>query len=201
MPFWVGTTKVYRYCVLLAVLCAWGLDGFSVNGFISWRLDSKSTGQPRCRSCFSCKGTRICLATSSFYLASLNGQGWLLFRCSLSGIIIISCMKMRPSPTDSSCLMWMSLWYLLFYCVKLVTSTPGMILSYCVKLVIFVPATKITAKLTFHISLLFFFSFVTRSQLKEPTAERNINRTSTHLELHDSNILYLNTIGFRAPSL
>ena len=76
----------------------------------------------------------------------------------------------------------------MFYCVTLVISTPGMILSYCVRLVIVVAAAKITA-------------LTLRSQLKEPTAERNINRTSAHLELHDSNILYLNTVGFRAQSL
>ena len=134
MPVWVGTTKVYRYCVPWGVWCTWGLDGFSVNGFLSWRLDSNSTGQPRCRSCFSCKGTSICLATSSFSLASLNVQGCLLFRCSFSGIIIFICMEMTPSATDSPCLMWMSLCCLMFYCVKLVTSTLGVILSYCVRL-------------------------------------------------------------------
>ena len=151
MPVWVRTTKVYRCCGPWGVWCAWSLDGFSANGFLSLRLDSNRTGQPRCGSCFSCKGTSICLATSPFSLASVNIQGCLLLSCSFSGIIILSCMKVSPLATDSSCLMWVSLCGLMFYCVKLVISTPGMILSYCVRLVIVVAQAKITAKLAFYI--------------------------------------------------
>ena len=44
-----------------------------------------------------------------------------------------------------------------------------------------------------------FLSFATKSQLKEPTAERNIDQNLTHLELRN-NILYLNTMGFKSQS-
>ena len=83
--------------ILCPMSCLVCLRSWSVlDGFLSWRLDIHSTGQPRCQSCSS-KGTSICLAASSLSLSSLNVPGCLLLRCSFSRMIILSCLKMSPS--------------------------------------------------------------------------------------------------------
>ena len=101
-PYWLScSARPAKNHQSLPILCPMSclecLRSWSVlDGFLSWRLDIHSTGQPRCQL-WSSKGTSICLAGSSLSLTSLNVPGCLLLRCSFPRIIILSCLKMSPS--------------------------------------------------------------------------------------------------------
>ena len=165
MPVRIRATKVCVLCTVCLRSCS------VLNGFLSWQLNSNSIGQPRCRSCFSCKGTSICLAASSLSLSSQDVPGCIL-------TVILSCLKMSPSATRqflldmnvgfyaliSQVFIVLSWWHLLleWFC-----STAGDCCCFC--------GNNNYCKVCLLYITFFFFSFVTRSHLKDAMIGTNIN--------------------------